>query len=261
MPSSTKSFNKGSVVGIEIYANDVIVRRQGRAGGQVDRKPRGEINMFSDNARKRLAFVASNTQVDFVSMITLTYPDDYPADGKMVKRHLYRFLAWLRAQSEGINYLWWLEFQKRGAPHFHILIDRQPIQFGSTWPVFQVSVARTWNDIVDGGYDHLRVGTRSERLRSPEGGRHYCVKYAQKMSQKAVPALYRNVGRFYGYTRPVKPKAIMSVATSWQSLRNLLGDWSYLPDKEDDLYKVLYNTSGVVAPKVIQSELPMFDIG
>lgn len=214
---------------------------------------------FSNNARKRLAFVASNTQVNFVSMITLTYPEDYPADGRMVKHHLYRFLAWLRRKADGVNFLWWLEFQKRGAPHFHILIDLQPIQFGSTWPIFQLDVAGIWNDIVQGGYDHLRAGTRSERLRSPEGGKHYCVKYAQKMAQKAIPALYRNVGRFYGYTKSVRPKMIMQVTMSWQDIRSLLGDWEYLPDNEQDLYRVLYNTSGVVAPRVIQTELPGFD--
>ena len=166
------------VVGLVLYANDTVVQRARQKTKPKPKPKRGEIMEFSDNARKRLAFVASNTDVNFVSMVTLTYPSEFPCDGKIVKRHLYRFLAWLKELMPGVNHLWFLEFQKRGAPHLHLLLDQQPANYGGTWPSFQFSVARTWYEIV-GSKDnkHLLAGTRSERLRTPEGGKHYCVKY------------------------------------------------------------------------------------
>jgi len=247
------------VVGLVLYSNDVVVQRARQKSKPKPKPKRGQIVEFSENARKRLAFVASNTEVDFVSMVTLTYPADFPCDGKVVKRHLYRFLAWLKELMPGVNYLWFLEFQKRGAPHVHLLLDRQPAHYGGTWPSFQFAVANTWYNIVGSGdVNHLRAGTRSERLRTPEGGKHYAVKYAQKMAQKKVPGTMHNVGRFYGYSYPVRPKAKAIIPVSWQQVRVILGDWKYLPDEESELNKVLFNTSGAVAIKVVQEELPMF---
>jgi len=249
---SRERWEKQPVVGIEVFANDVVVNRRSFSKGNGQKSKRGEIMEFSEKARKRLAFIASNTEIEFQSMITLTYPDDYPTDGKTAKRHLYRFLAWVREQFTGVNYLWWMEFQKRGAPHFHILIDKQPDHNGKRWPGFQLDVALVWNDIVKGGHDHILAGTRSERLRSPEGARHYCVWYAQKRGQKAVPPLYRNVGRFFGYSKPVKPEAKFTLRCDWEQLKALLGDWDYIPDNEQDLYKVLFNTAGTVAINAVQ---------
>lgn len=247
------------VVGLAVYSNDTVVQRARQKNKPKTKPKRGEIMEFSDNARKRLAFVASNTEVDFVSMVTLTYPAEFPCDGKVVKRHLYRFLGWLKELMPGVNYLWFLEFQKRGAPHLHLLLDKQPAHYGGTWPSFQFAVANTWYGIVGSGdIRHLRAGTRSERLRTPEGGKRYAVKYAQKMAQKLVPDTMHNVGRFYGYSYPVRPKAKAVIPATWQQVREILGDWKYLPDNEADLNKVLFNTSGAVAIKAIQKELPIF---
>lgn len=253
-----KQFSLPAIVGLVVYSNDTVVQRARRKTKAKPKPKRGEIMEFSDNARKRLAFVASNTEIDFVSMVTLTYPAEFPCDGKTVKRHLYRFLAWLKELIPGVNYLWFLEFQKRGAPHLHILLDKQPVNYGGTWPSFQFSVANTWYEIVGSrDHRHLLAGTRSERLRTPEGGKHYCVKYAQKMAQKTVPDNFWNVGRFYGYSYPVRPKAKAIIPADWRQVRQILGDWKYLPDNETELNKVLFNTSGAIAVKAVQDAMPI----
>lgn len=248
------------VVGAIIYKTDVVIQRARRIKKRPKPGKRGQIMEFSEESRKRLAFVASNTDVSFQSMITLTYPADFPTSGRKVKAHLQGFLLWLRNQFGGVEYLWFLEFQKRGAPHFHILLDKQPAHISSTWPRFQAAVATTWYEIVGSGdRKHMLAGTRSERLRTPEGGAHYAVKYAQKMRQKTVPALFESVGRFYGYSAGVKPKAKFQVIASWQDITEALGDWSYLPDKEEDLHRVLYNTAGTMATHAVLKQLPIFD--
>jgi hypothetical protein len=239
--------------GIEVYANDVVVKRFGHKT-KVNPEKRQKVKEFSLPARKRLAFVAANTKVDFRSMITLTYPAIYPHDGRLVKRDRKVFLQWLCARCPDCSYLWFIEFQRRGAPHFHILFTEQ-IGGLPAYRKFQMEVSEAWNRIVKGDIDHLRAGTRTERLRTPEGGRHYAVKYAIKMRQKLVPAAFENVGRFYGYSRDVTPKPIAGIALGWAKLKAMLEDWPYLPDNERDLYKVLYNTSGVVAPYIVQDRM------
>ena len=157
--------------------------------------------MFSWKSRRRLAFVAANSPVRFTSMLTLTYPRHFPSDGRTVKRHLNTFLTALRRAHPAVEYLWFIEFQKRGAPHFHVLMRGIRVHSAT-----QKWCSSTWYRICDTGDErHLRAGTRLECIRVPNGAARYAVKYAYKMRQKTVPPDYRNVGRFWGHSRAVKP--------------------------------------------------------
>lgn len=66
------------------------------------------------------------------AMLTLTYPGDWTAyapGGATAKRHLRAFRAWYARRTDGLDQgLWKLEFQGRGAPHFHLLllVPQQP---------------------------------------------------------------------------------------------------------------------------------------
>lgn len=188
------------VVGIELYRNDaVVIRSPGNA--QSVETTRTEIKEFSKASRHRLAFVAANTDIDFTSLITLTYPRAFPNDGKDVKRNLNTFLVALRRKVKTLEYLWFLEFQKRGAPHIHILVRGMRVHRAT-----QNWLSETWYKIcATGDILHLRAGTRLELIRKPDGARHYAVKYAHKTYQKKVPKRYRNVGRFWGHSKAVKP--------------------------------------------------------
>lgn len=118
------AFQSPNVVGIEIYRNDVKVIREGfkRPNGWEVAK-RSEVVEFSTHSRQRLSFVGNNTQVDFLSMITLTYPRKFPMNGRICKWHLRRFLKDLELKFNGIEWLWYVEFQGRDALHFHIMTD------------------------------------------------------------------------------------------------------------------------------------------
>lgn len=80
----------------------------------------------------------------YCSMITLTYGKDYPSD-KISKLHLDHFLKRLRRfhdkeyPNTPFHYLWVLEKQKRGAPHYHILTPHY---------VPHKEINRMWNGIV-----------------------------------------------------------------------------------------------------------------
>ncbi|GAH86880.1 unnamed protein product, partial [marine sediment metagenome] len=56
-------------------------------------------------------------------MVTLTYPAVFPKNGKVVKKHLNVMLKWLKYRLPAKNYLWFFEWQRRGAPHVHILLE------------------------------------------------------------------------------------------------------------------------------------------
>lgn len=171
---------------------------------------KSDITELSVESRKRLAFTASNASCGWASMITLTYGAEYPHNGQQVKRDLNLFLSALRYKITGVRYLWFLEFQQRGAPHVHILLSTgfDEIVFGplvGKWIVLASAYAesdtseeniRKFNlHQKDGVYDFW------QNARSECGLSHYAVKYATKTEQKSVPTSYQSVGRFWGATR------------------------------------------------------------
>jgi hypothetical protein len=231
----------GQIVGVELYANDVVVKRQA-LNRTPPKSPRGTVKEFSKASRRRLAFVASNTEVPFRTMVTLTYPSEYPSDGPTVKGHLREFLTWFQKETGGCEYLWFLEFQKRGAPHFHILTDWPLPRDRDNKLLWYGKVAGRWYIIVGSGdIKHLQAGTRTEKLRKPEGGRFYAVKYAQKCRQKKVPPEYQNVGRFWGHTRAVKPQVKAQYRCTEDDVRGALEGWKYEPPSNLPVWRVLYN--------------------
>lgn len=154
---------------------------------------RGAIREFSPAAAARMRRYLRKCNADYLYMCTLTYPAEFPLDGAVAKEHLRVFLQrWKRyADSNSFSAFWFMEFQERGAVHFHIFCTHQ---------LPKDELARWWYEIV-GSKDerHLRAGTRIEKIR---GGRRgmcsYASKYASKAAQKGVPEAFKNCGRFWG---------------------------------------------------------------
>ncbi|HEY8902172.1 MAG TPA: hypothetical protein VIM48_00605, partial [Chthoniobacterales bacterium] len=125
---------------------------------------------------------------------------------------------WLQRRIHGILGIWFLEFQKRGAPHFHFLLDADLRSYGETvlrrrsgklrghskdtyetQADCEADVAAAWFRIVGSGDEkHLRAGVSWEVLESEEAAMKYAAQHAAKPHQKVVPLEYQAVGRFWG---------------------------------------------------------------
>ena len=220
--------------------------------------------MLSKKSRKRLAFIATNTRVTMRTMITLTYPGEYSNDGQEVKRNLHTFLVWMGRFFKRPSYLWFLEFQKRGAPHIHIMLD-YPLPQDATGrhEVFTI-VSMQWYAIVGSGdARHLRAGTRCETIRKRDGASRYALKYAYKCRQKSVPLAYQNVGRFWGCSRDVPPETPRVIPMDEGVVRAIIEDWDYCPDNKTLVYQTLFGCaqrfkeySGIRSWLLLQDDIP-----
>lgn len=96
-------------------------------------KTRGQVVAWSAKSQRRMQRrVASLDWSTFdvpgwsPAMVTLTYPGDWLSFvplGGVAKRHLRAFRAWYARRTDGLDRgLWKLEFQGRGAPHFHLFL-------------------------------------------------------------------------------------------------------------------------------------------
>lgn len=198
------------ITGLLIQNKTAIVSRETLSplygGGNKNGRKDAEISELSARARAEMAMVALETKVEFSSFVTLTYPNNYPKDGKSVKKDLNLFLTKMRQRFSGLDYFWFLEFQKRGAPHFHLLTTVEPSRYNCH------VVSKCWADTVKTDWALVYnvhkglYGNRCslERVKQKDGARRYVLKYALKAYQKTVPKYYKNVGRFWGTSKNVR---------------------------------------------------------
>lgn len=192
---------------ITVGSQDVMISSTVKGGRvQLGGGIRGKIKEWSKQSRGRCEKHIRNVPDGSIrSFLTLTYPRGFDNDGIRVKRDLATMIKRLKRMGvkDGI---WFLEFQKRGAPHFHCFL--------SQWPRCGVSgVAHAWYEVVGSGdQKHLdwHLGKLSGRpclewMRKPHAASYYASKYAVKAEQKKVPTVYQNVGRFWGYWGDLKP--------------------------------------------------------
>lgn len=179
---------------------------------------RGDVRSFSDASKKRLEWVYM--QYNWASMITLTYHSPDVVDWRLCKKQLNAFLQSLRRRK--IKYLWALEWQSRGVPHFHVWMDcRFRDQFdgvtcfdrnGKEYDPTQDYGGRyldSWKPIMR---SWLRVSNQSSDKQAVKVHMHtscivhwkvhsnscYASKYASKSQQKGLPKGISQFGRWWG---------------------------------------------------------------
>lgn len=194
--------NKGR---IEIYVDGNLAKCQlpvtrpiGKRGGI-----RGKVTGFSRQSRLRMMRSVSKLEnAKRPLFITLTYPDEFEGtlDGKEIKeKQLKNF--WKRMEYVYINIacLWKLEYKERKSgkkvgqlyPHIHLLV----------WGLYKVDIEEIrdfvrnawWEVCGELSEDHLKAGTRVERLRSHNGTVSYISKYMGKEEAGDL-----KVGRWWG---------------------------------------------------------------
>lgn len=160
-----------------------------------DPSKRGVVTGISRRAASRL--IKKGVAGRGRAMLTLTYPSDFP-DAFTAKSHLRAFLKRLFRKFPRIGVLWRLEFQKRGAPHFHLLI-----QGVFAFPFLRAVAARAWiQGTSKWGIEHnypvssYRYGVRLDDLSS---GDNKEISYIAKYMAKAQ--IWPLSGRLWGSER------------------------------------------------------------
>lgn len=194
---------KNSVLGVkfEVYPKSVrVVRPVALPPGATRGGLRSSIDGFSEGSRRRLKRTASEASDILKSQFGLTYHETRPS-GDDVKRHLNAWLTWLRRRVKGIKYLWVLEFQRRGVPHFHVFLSVECV-----YDALHVDMANKWNEITGETPEHRIFHMNAKNFIPWDmGSGAYACKYLEKEYQKHVPDGFGWVGRFWGSSRSLVP--------------------------------------------------------
>lgn len=160
--------------------------------------PRGRIQEWSASSRSRLKHTLGRLQREALGralVVTLTYPGEFPApeDHAVYKSHLHTFTTALRRHWPACSGLWKLEFQKRGAAHYHLMLfglRDEPLEALRAW------TRDTWYRIAHNGDSHLgAAGTQVDPIHSVGGSMHYFTRYLAKGDQ-TMPGNFS--GRYWG---------------------------------------------------------------
>jgi len=137
------------------------------------RGERGTIDRFSAASRRRLMerLIRLDWARQEVWFITLTYPGEYDDNPRSWKENLSAFRTWLgRRYGDSFTWaIWRLEFQRRGAPHYHIVAG---IRLGTDLRGCRDDVRVSWSRIlglsaVSG--DFARVDVQRAELSQQDG--------------------------------------------------------------------------------------------
>lgn len=141
---------------------------------------RGLVSGFSDASRRRLLRKFARLQHVPTKFYTLTYPDEFPDPAK-AKDHLRAFMERMRRAYPKASGIWRLEFQDRGAPHFHILFFNLPFIHWS-------HISKAWKEIIGVPQDeYVRIEVKA--VRSFRGVMSYASKYVCKPTDDETDAV------------------------------------------------------------------------
>jgi hypothetical protein len=162
-----------------------------------ERAKRGKIAGFSWRSRIRMQReIAKVLNVAIPSFVTLTYPKDFPNMAEVFKRDFDSFIKRLARKFPNVAGIWKLEPQKRGAPHFHLLV------WGADIAELREFVPEAWYEVV-GSCDPNHLAWHKGEL-----GNEHCVRaveslsharaYASKYMGKKVDFTCTDWGRWWG---------------------------------------------------------------
>lgn len=195
-----------------------VIGGTGKLPENSHKSKRGNVTKFSAKARKRLLeIIARLSIVSKCVFITLTYGQVFPTN-ETSKRHLKAFLRRIRKKYPYCSGVWRLEFQRRGAPHYHLILFNCPY-----WA--KEDVAKTWAKIIGAGFcdtsDPNAIKppfTRIELIRNHKHAMSYVSKYIAKVGDAEggfnyVP--YQNqsqsIGRSWGiFNRVFLPLGVLT---------------------------------------------------
>lgn len=168
--------------------------------GVPDLPKRGRISEWSAPSRRNFRKFMGGLKLgalDEAMMVSLTYPGEFPEPDShdVYKGHLRSLKARMNRKFPISSFVWKLEFQARGAAHYHLIV------FGlgagdSALAAWKKWIDLAWYEIVGSGDErHFRAGVTSEWVRTRGGAVSYLTKYLGKDDQTR-PGDF--TGRYWG---------------------------------------------------------------
>lgn len=233
--------NKSS---ISVYNNSISLTSMNRNRTlyyQPNDFHRGVIQEFSRKARFRMLMLLSKIHLQSYQstiFVTLTYHKIFPKDLKNLKNQLNKFLIYLKRNYKNSDFVWRLELQKRGAPHYHLFIFSKTLIEKKDIPQIQTTIKKIWFKCINDKNKWMdSYSVRIDLIDNHQKVFAYISKYAGKTNEsKQTPSL----GRRWGYSKTLILKEVDMIEITEDLLKiftqNIL-NWLETKSPVEDKFK------------------------
>jgi len=207
-----------------------LKRKEPRSYPMKPREKEQKILTYTRESRNRM--LKTLLSIDYSKLpapafVTLTYPGEYSQDPRAWKKDLKTFNDRQRKRHPGYTFIWRLEPQKRGAPHFSGFMWGIP---GLGTEKGRKGISRDWYEVV-GSQDerHLRAGTQVIILDEENRRKkiYYLAKYMSKSEKGTKQEKFDYpVGRYWGIegrkNLPIQKETIEQEEQTWTRIRRVI---------------------------------------
>lgn len=210
---------------LEIYANRIVCKHKYRYPDGKKPVPPSDhrIHGFSSASRKRLmdGLASWNNLSVRAFFITLTYHEEWGISFEAWKRDLDVLIKRMKREFPTIGGVWKLEFQRRGAPHFHLIVCAEEFK---TREMLEEWITDNWADIAHKSSEYGgKYATNVKRIISHRHAMHYAAKYMSKETPWAVNEETGEIlgeiatGRCWAFFGNVNRECVGEIPLTWRA--------------------------------------------
>lgn len=236
---------------VSLYENRVSIKIPGVRPDHLKNITRGAVGAeFGGKMRRRFLNAVNSWRVPENTdryFVTLTYPAVFPLDWQQWKADFEKFRRRLLAIAPDAVGYWKLELQRRGAPHFHLLValpDRKTAgAYHVSYKRLKREITRFWAEIAHTEDVHKgEYATNVRPIRHISQLRAYVGKYAAKGNSGPINTetgeIMETMGRQWGRIQRPDEREYAEVGTlaaaSVAGVKTLLKLWLSRSDRASD---------------------------
>ncbi|MBA7579954.1 hypothetical protein ES708_21837 [subsurface metagenome] len=214
-----------------VYANCVVYtpHKELTKKSHIRKNNRGSIRKFSKKSRFRLFSTLAKIKTDLPVkpiFVSLTYHHGHRLIIDDKKTHLHHFLVRLRLYDPYVQFIWRMELQKRGAPHFHLIIFPGLLPEHFYKSDYKRIISLLWHEIADPhSMVHKEYGCKSITINSYREACIYLSKYVAKLPESEDD---KPIGKHWGCSRNLPFCIVGTIHANrkgCQNIVNILRNW------------------------------------
>lgn len=150
--SNLPYFTAGNVV--TCFENKIIINTGSNPANnfEIPKREKFDITKFSINSRRRFLKILSTINMQEYQtplFITLTFHNIFPTENAPLKKILDNYLKRIKRINNNYSYVWRLELQKRGAPHFHVILFPKNLRCKKELDQLKLKIKSAWWNFIE----------------------------------------------------------------------------------------------------------------
>ncbi|MBA7552518.1 hypothetical protein ES705_45083 [subsurface metagenome] len=187
------------------------------------RSSRGSVRKFSKKSRFRLFTALAKIRADLPHkpiFVSLTYHYGHRLIIDDNKTHLHHFLVRLRQFDLNVQFVWRIELQKRGAPHFHLIIFPGVQPDGFKEDDYNIKISSLWHEIADPkSRAHKEYGCKVKSINSY---REACIYLSKYVAKEPIECDSDLIGKHWGCSRNLPYEVVGTIEANRNTNKEMI---------------------------------------